>query len=375
MSKLSALTASLVAFGLLGPATAQETLLIRLPAEVSTPRSVSLGGALVGLGGDTSCLLQNPASLIAVPRSLDVVLSGGSHGGYGFGFALHPYRTLAIGILAPTTDRRFELVEPRPGPSGLLQPIDGRWIALAVAWTPFDRRLSVGAMAEAAHLRLVDDAGSKSQRQTWVNASFGVFVQPDGLDGTRLGVAYRLGTDRTFDVAAGELRESDTDATYRVRRPDVLSFGASWRYGWLKNTHVTFNVQPEVVLYGKVLGSTGGNELDVRTSVEISFPRGECVSGCGGLWQVRAGLVSRSGIPSQVPTFSDGYDPGRRSTTLVAGASFADERLLSGKLKVDVGYSRACDSKSQHCSTWMTGISYRFPSAFRGDLRHHRARR
>jgi hypothetical protein len=76
-----------------------------------------------------------------------------------------------------------------------------------------------------------------------------------------------------------------------------------------------------------------------------------------------------------VPTLADGYDPGRRSTTLVAGGSLADERLFSGKIKLDVGYSRACDSLGQHCNTWMTGIAYRFPSAFRGDLQHHRSQR
>jgi hypothetical protein len=375
MSKLLSLPTSFFVLGFLAPAAAQETLLIRLPSEVSTPRSLSLGGALVGLGGDTSSFLQNPASLIAVPRSLDIVLSGGNHGGYGFGFALHPSRTLAIGVLAPTTDRRFELVNPSPDGVGLLQPKDGRWAAVALAWTPLDRRLSVGAMAEAAHLSLVDEAGRKSERQTWVNASFGLFVQPDGRDGTRLGVAYRIGVDRTFDVAAGELGGLDTAASYRVRRPDVVSFGASWRYGWLRNTHVTFTVQPELVLYGKVVGSNAGNDLDVRAGIELAFPRGECVSGCGGLWQLRAGLVSRSAIPTLVPTFADGYDPGRRSTTFVAGGSFADERLFSGKIKLDVGYSRACDSLGQHCNTWMTGIAFRFPSAFRGDLQHHRSQR
>jgi hypothetical protein len=130
-----------------------------------------------------------------------------------------------------------------------------------------------------------------------------------------------------------------------------------------------------VVFYGKVLGSEAGNELDVRAAMEVSFPRGDCVSGCGGMWQLRAGLVSRSAIPTLVPTLDDGYDPGRRSTVLAAGGSFTDERLLSGKIKLDVGYTRSCDSQGEHCNTLVAGISYRFPTAFRGDLQHHRVPR
>jgi hypothetical protein len=375
MSKL--LLASMAAFavGLPRGAGAEETLLIRLPTEVATARSVGLGGALVGLGGDASSFVANPASLIAVPRSLDAVAGGGNHGAYGFGFALHPYRTLALGLLLPTTDRRMELVSPTLDGARLLRPVDGRWGALGLAWTPLDRRLSVGASAEVAHLRIVDGSDGKSARQHWVNASFGIYVQPDGPDGTRLGVAYRIGADRTFGVEAGTFGAAAAGAQYRVRRPDVLSVGASWRYGWLRNTHVTFTVQPDVVLYGKVLGSEAGNELDVRAAMEVSLPRGDCVSGCGGMWQLRAGLVSRSAIPTLVPTLGDGYDPGRRSTVLVAGGSFTDERLLSGKIRFDVGYTRSCDSQGEHCNTVVAGISYRFPTAFRGDLQHHRVPR
>jgi hypothetical protein len=374
MSRLLLALMAAFAFGQQHRAGAEETLLIRLPTEVATARSVGLGGALVGLGGDASSFVANPASLIAVPRSLDAVAGGGNHGAYGFGFALHPYRTLALGLLFPTTDRRVELVSPTPDGVGLLRPVDGRWAALGLAWTPLDRRLSIGASAELAHLRIVGSDG-ESARQSWVNASFGMYVQPDGPDGTRLGVAYRIGADRTFGVAASTLREGAADTRYRVRRPDVLSIGASWRYGWLRNTHVTFTVQPDVVFYGKVLGSEAGNELDVRAAMEVSFPRGDCVSGCGGMWQLRAGLVSRSAIPTLVPTLDDGYDPGRRSTVLAAGGSFTDERLLSGKIKLDVGYTRSCDSQGEHCNTLVAGISYRFPTAFRGDLQHHRVPR
>jgi hypothetical protein len=362
------------ASSLLRTVAADDTLLVRLPTEVATPRALGLGGALVGLG-DAASFIRNPASLIAVPRSFEIVGAGGNNGGHAIAVAVHPYRTLAAGLLAWTADRRFELVNPSSDRAGILRPKDGRWAALGLAWTPLDRRLSIGAAAEAAYLGLLDDAGRASSTQTWVNVTFGAFVQPDGPDGTRVGVAYRFGMDRTFAVQAGALNAAEADASYRVRRPDVLSFGASWRYGWLKNWQVTFTVQPEVVLYGNVLGSSEGSELDLRTGMEVSIPRGDCVSGCGGLWQFRAGLVSRSGIPTLVPTFNDGYDPGRRSTTVVGGASFAHERLFSGKLRLDVGYSRACDSLSQRCDTWMTGVSYRFPSAFRGDLQHHRARR
>jgi hypothetical protein len=76
-----------------------------------------------------------------------------------------------------------------------------------------------------------------------------------------------------------------------------------------------------------------------------------------------------------VPTFSEGYDPGRRSTTLVLGGSLAPARPFSGKWKLDVGYSLACDSLNENCHTWMAGLSIRFPTAYRGDLQHHKARR
>lgn len=376
MSKLSPLELSLVvALGLGRAAAADETLLLRLPTEISTPRSLSLGGALVGLGGEASGFLLNPASLVAVPRSLDIVLSGGNHGGYGFGFAFHPYRKLAFGLLFPTSDRRLELVDTRPDGTVRLRPEDGRWLAFGIAWTPLDRRFSFGATGEVAHLRLLGGTGGKSERQHWVNASVGFFVQPDGLDGTRLGIAYRFGVDRTIDAAAGTFGEGEDAATYRVRRPDVLSVGASWRYAWLRNAQVTFTAQSDVVFYDKALDAADGNELDVRTGVEVAFPHGSCVSGCGGLWQVRLGLVSRAGVPTLAPGSAGGYDPGRRGASLVAGVSFADEKLFSGKLKFDVGYSRGCDSRAQRCNTFMGGVSFRFPSAFRGDLRQHRVRR
>jgi hypothetical protein len=366
------------ACGVLGSpsAGAQDVLLIRVPTEISTPRSLSLGGALVGLGGDASSLMRNPASLVAVPRSLDVVVAPvGSQGGHGYGAAMHPYRTLAIGVQVATADRRVELIAPKASDVGMLLPKDGRRVALAVAWTPpIDRRISIGAAIEAEHLSLVDAFGRETRPKTAGNVTFGVFVQPDGTDGTRVGASYRRGMDRTFEVMPGGLGSAPY-ANYRVRRPDVLAFGASWRYGWFRNTHVTFTVQPEIVWYSSVLGSPVGNELDLRGGMEVSRPMGSCVSGCGGMWQVRAGLVSRSGIPTLVPTFADGYDPGRRTTTVVLGASIAPERPFSGKVKLDFGYARACDSLGENCNAWMAGLSVRFPSAYRGDLQHLRVRR
>jgi len=356
---------------LVNSTAADETLLIRLPSEVTSPRSMGLGGAMVGLGGDASSFASNPASLIAVPRSLDAVVAGGNHGSYMVAVGLHPFRNWAFGVLLPTADHRLELVRPRPEGGEVLRPKDGRWGALSVARTLFDRRFSIGASLEVEHLRLLDESGRGSARQTWgpIIGTVGLFVQPDARDGTRLGVAYRRGLDRNFDATADTFGNADT--TYRVRRPEVISFGASWRYGWLKNTHLVFTVQPELIRY-QIVAANAGTELDFRAGLEASFPLGSCVSGCGGMWQLRGGLVSRSGIPSLVPTFNQGYDPGRRGTVFTGGGSIADPRVFSGKLKLDVGYSGGCDSQSRRCHTWTVGLSGRFPSAFRGDLQYNR---
>ena len=350
-------------------AAADDRLFIRLPTEVASPRSIGLGGATVALGGETSGLASNPASLVAVPRSLDVTVAAGTRGACTIGLAIHPLATAAGGLLLPcpwkdrpTADVRRPLVSASDSAESL-RPKDGRWFGLAGAWMP-DHRVGLGGLLQVDTLRLLGERGL-SRRDSWVNWSVGAFIQPDNPDGTRFGVAYRHGTNRTFaGDEAGTL--DDPEMSRRVRRPDVLSFGVAWRYAWLENTRIVVSVQPELVRYPKVLPGATGNELDLRAGAEAWFPFGHCVSGCGGMWQLRAGLISRSSIPASLRPATSDYDPRKRSTSWTAGFSFAPE-LGGGKFKLDLAYSDESD-------TFVGGISYRFPNAFRGDLQHHRAR-
>lgn len=341
-------------------ASGQEALYVRLPSEVASARAIGFAGALTGLGGDVSAMASNPASLVAVPRSLDVTAALGNAGAYAFGGAVRPLRTLAFGVLLPTTDTRVPLVHVAgPVASERLEPQDGRHGGLAMAWKP-ERRVALGALVEWQKLRLIE-GDRKTDGRGWLGYSFGIFIQPDEADGTRFGIAYRKGADETFTLE-GPAR------TVRVRRPDVFSFGAAWRYGWVKNRRIVATLQPELVRYPDVVPGAERNDLDLRAGLEAWFPFGPCVSGCGGLVQVRGGIISRSAIPTLSASTGRGYDPGRRSTSWTAGASVAPAWPLKGKLKLDGAYSR------EH-RVWVVGLAYRFPTAFRGDLQHHRGRK
>ncbi|HEY8151882.1 MAG TPA: hypothetical protein VIK51_23445 [Vicinamibacteria bacterium] len=348
---------------------ADDRLFIRLPTEVASARSIGLGGATVALGGETSGLASNPASLVAVSRSLDVTVAAGTRGACTIGLAIHPLATAAGGLILPcpwkdrpAADVRVPLVAASDGTESL-RPKDGRWFGLAGAWMP-DHRVALGGLVQVDTLRLLGDNG-QSRRDSWINWSLGAFVQPDWADGTRVGVAFRHGTNRTFaGDDAGTL--DDPGISRSVRRPDILSFGVAWRYAWLKNTRIVVSIQPELVRYPKVLSGATGNELDLRTGAEAWFPFGHCVSGCGGMWQLRAGLISRSAIPASLPLRTSGRDPSKRTTSWTAGFSLAPE-LGGGKFKLDLAYS-------DESETFVCGIAYRFPNAFRGDLEHHRSR-
>lgn len=337
------------------PTAAQERMFLRLPTEVTTPRAVGLGGALAGLGGDAAAMAGNPASLIAVPRSLDVTVAGGNRGGFTVGIAAHPLATLAFGVLLPAFDQRLPLVPIQAAAATDLRPRDGRYIGAGIAWKP-DRRVALGVLGEWQHLCIL--GGATDERRSWFGWSAGLYVQPDNPDGTRLGLSYRKGTNEGFT--------DDPLDPVRVQRPDIFSFGVAWRYAWLKNTRLILALQPDLVRYPKALG-VGRNEFDLRAGIEAWFPFGRCVSGCGGLVQVRAGVVSRSAIPTISPRGGGSYDPGQRSTGVAVGASLAPE-VGGGKFKADVSYSWESHG-------WLAGLSYRFPTAFRGDLQHHRVRK
>lgn len=336
----------------------------RLPLQVGSARLVGLGGATVGLGGDVNAALSNPAALVSVPRTFDAALTlYGGHSQSAFGIAIRPWRKFAFGLLlwgrSATEDLVPATLEPHEAPA--LHQSFFTTPGFGVAYSP-DRRYSLGAGCQWRHLSL-HESGVDSDKQWGTTCLLGFFLQPDNPDGARLGIVYRQTSDVDFEVVGAPAHPT------RLRQPDVVSAGASWRYDLWRNSRLVMSVQPELVLYDQLSapGRDLHDDLDLRFGAELSRPFG-CVTGCGTMAQLRASILSRAPVPYASFVDVDGttaiQSPRRRNTWAV-GASFAHEALFGGNLRLDVAYR-------DEDRTWIAGIAVRYPEAFRADLQHHR---
>jgi hypothetical protein len=335
----------------------------RLPLQVGSARLVGLGGATVGLGGDVNAALSNPAALVSVPRTFDAVLTlYGGKSQSAFGIAIHPMRKLAVGVLLWGRSATEELVpatlEPHEVPT--LQQSLLTTPGFGVAYSP-DRRYSFGAGCQWRRLSL-HESGQGSEKQWGTTCLLGFFLQPDDPGGARLGIVYRQTGDVDFEQVGAPPHPT------RLRQPDVVAAGASWRYDLWRNSRLVMSVQPELVLYNQLSapGRDLHDDLDLRFGAEFSRPFG-CVLGCGTMAQLRASILSRAPVPFASLVGVDGsggvQSPQRRNTW-AAGASFAHEALFGGNLRLDVAYR-------DEDRTWIAGIAIRYPEAFRADLQHH----
>jgi hypothetical protein len=331
---------------------ASEPALHRNPQTGQGTRALALAGAFVALADDESALGLNPAGLVSVPRSLEAQLSGWSSEDQKarplrFAGAFHPTRRLATGFSLG----RLPADEVRSLPESLAAPVTSTLdeYAFGVAYQP-NRRVSAGATFLWQQLKLPGTAAKDGAP----GFAAGILYRPPQADSPRLALRY---THRT----TWQLGEA---GAVSVRSPSVLSAGAAWRYDsptFIRR--VTLSVQPDYVRYselgaGDAQGTTPRDEIDLRAGIELSLPFG-CWTGCGSMVQLRAGLVNASDAAPLAPLARDGSQRGRE-TLWALGASLALRRF-HGRVKLDVAYER-------RLRTFMAGVGWRFPAAYRSDI-------
>ena len=350
------------------PLTAQQapTDFYRLPQEVGSPRYLGLAGTFVGLGDDVNALLSNPAALNRIPRTLDAAVAAGEDWTTFVAAVSQPRPGLSVGAVLWGQPPRSELFR---GPS-LPATVDGEARVrgfgvgggLRVPYEPLSW-ISVGASLGPAWLtmRPSDELEGEDLDLLW---RVGLFFDPESAVAPRVGVSFRPRTTFRLQEGAG---------TVRVRTPGLVSAGASWAYDFLERSRLVTTFQQDYVLYSDLTPPPGfaapRDDWDFRLGFELWLPVGRCVSGCGGLVQLRAALVNRAPFPyaatGDVPDPA-GQGPGR-TTDFAFGASLALPKSWAGfgKFRLDLGY----DGRSE---TWAAGLAFRFPEAFRADLRKRR---
>lgn len=350
------------------PASGQqaETQFFRLPQEVGSPRYLGLAGAFVGLGDDVNALVSNPAALNRIPRTLDAAAAAGGEWTSFLAGVSQPRPGLSVGTVLwgqPPRSELFRGATLRQAAVGRAR-VHGFGIGggLRVPYEPLSW-ISVGASVGPAWLtmRPSDQLRGTDLELLW---RVGLFFDPESATAPRVGVSFRPRS--TFKL-------SDGAGTVRIKTPGLVSAGASWAYDFLERSRLVTSYQQDYVLYSDLTPPSGlatpRDDWDFRLGFELWIPVGRCVAGCGGLVQLRAAVVNRAPFPYAVTgdtTDATGQGPGR-STDIACGASVALPTSWAGygKFRLDLGY----DGRSE---TWSAGLAFRFPEAFRADLRKRR---
>jgi hypothetical protein len=198
---------------------------------------------------------------------------------------------------------------------------------------------------------------------------FGAFFRPDEANTPRMGITFRPATDWRLGTADG--------GNVLVRKPGVVSAGASWSYGLLENTRMLMTLQSDLVLYSGITppaeGSPPHDDLDLRFGLEAWIPWG-CITGCGDLVQLRLAVVSRAPVP-----FVPGLGVDERTSQgperkryLSGGVSVGLQRIWLGRMFESRGRFRLDLGYDHETRAWLFGLAFRYPQAFRGELQHHR---
>jgi hypothetical protein len=191
-----------------------------------------------------------------------------------------------------------------------------------------------------------------------------------------VGISFAPSTTWTLDRDPLEPGSGPPLST-RIKTPGRVSAGASWSYDFLESSRLLTTYQQDYVLYSDLVPPVGidspHDDWDFSLGAELSLPFGGCALGCGGMVQLRAGVSSRAPIPYAVERIdavgASGQGPSR-TTDWSAGASVALAKIGNrgvggGKLRLDAGFDHRTE-------TWMLGVSFRFPEAYRADLRRKR---
>jgi hypothetical protein len=238
-----------------------------------------------------------------------------------------------------------------------------------VGWRRVGERIAAGATVYAAQLILDDEHGFESKACS-AATSFGLYFRPHDANAPRVGLVFRPKTDWRPETSAG--------GDLLVRKPSVLSGGVSWDYKVGDSTRLVTTLQQDLVLYSGITAPPGvpspHNDFDYRAGLELWIPWG-CTSGCGDLLQLRLGVINRAPVPfAPGALFSVDVNQGpKRRTYMAGGLSIALPKLgfgrfaleSRGRFRADVGYDHETE-------TWLFGLSFRYPQAYRGDLQHQR---
>jgi hypothetical protein len=330
------------------------------PPELSVPaadggslRALALGGAFVGVADDAGSVGVNPAGLMMVPRSFDVVAApwGTTDGRPRHAaFALHPSRWWAVG--GGWQQSASQAILGADG-SSQLDGFDGTSF-LGAAFAFPDRRFAGGASGEWRRLSYVD--GSTAGHDTAFSWTAGVTFRPDNREAPRIGLRYSAQSEWT--LADGR----------HAMRPPVASAGTSWHYRVLRISDILLSLQSDWVRYSKLTSEAQGafrarDDLDLRMGLEASFPF-ECFTGCGTMIQLRAGLHNAAPRPFDLrrPRTPDAVGQGpARETRWAVGAALALGSVLQGRLKAEVTYERSARA-------FGIGVGWRFPEAYRAEI-------
>jgi hypothetical protein len=332
------------------------------PPEAESLRALALGGAFVGLADDAGTLSENPAGLVAVPRSFDFLLgAAGTATGTRprhAGLAFHPHPWLAGGVSWSQrlpTDLLAAPSAPRTSAEALTA-LSGPALGLG-AFLP-DRRFSVGVTARWQ--KLTTEALGPEASSWSTSFTAGLLFRPSHDEAPRVGLRYVHRSDWTLEGPEGPRQ---------VRSPSVLSAGVSWHYRILRISRLLFSLQPDWVLYSQLTEGPAGatrtrDDIDLRLGLEASFPM-QCYTGCGSMLQVRFGLANAAPRPFSTPSLGargSGVGQGSsRETRWTAGVALALRAAMTGRIKLEATYDRAS-------RTFAFGFGLRFPGAYRADI-------
>jgi hypothetical protein len=342
----------------LTPAAAQTTDPIfrswRWTEEVTVPRALGLGGAVVGLADDGSAAAFNPAGIATVPRAGEIqfgwrfasqtTLASGDHLTYLHKAASPASLVLRLGshvgisyhFVTLRSSSRIAFDDGRE--AGLLRTsLNGPGVGVGVRLTPFvivglsvnavrfyinegEYTRSTGTSAPDLRVRL------NSNGDTRVTGTLGGLVKTRELS---YGLAFRLGRQwgglRTaINPSTGTVIDDGTP--FGVRSPSVLSGGVSWQPEKVRRAG-TFLLtgQLDYVWLGAIKATAvpgipfpssdyeASDALEVRVGGEATVPFLTTWAARGSPWrpnrvQFRAGW-HRQGAGSLV---YEGTDPGQR---------------------------------------------------------------
>ncbi len=351
-SRAIALTTAFAAFP---PwAFGQEPEFLLPPVGGGSLRVLALGGAFVGLSDDAGTVSTNPAGLVAVPRSFEVVAAPQGTGPGGrprhAAVALHPSPWVAAGV-GWQQDARQALV-PTNGSASLEGA--GSMAFVGAAFSFPDRRFSGGMTGEWRRLSYQDAtiAGHESDL-SW---TAGLLFRPGNRETPRLGLRYVARSDWTLPDGR------------RVRMPPVASTGVSWHYEVLGISDLLVSFQTDWVRYSDLTREAiearrARDDLDIRLGLELSFPF-QCFTGCGSLIQVRGGIHNAAPLPFDSRTRRSSEVVGQgpaRSNRWAVGAALSLRSILQGRLKAEVTYDRSFRA-------FGFGLGWRFPEAYRAEI-------